>query len=306
VGDNLVNTVDVSLLGGHYGLTGAAVAPFAVLDVGPTSSGFTDGRPLTDDVIGFEDLVIFALNYGKTTFPRALPAGESNGTSAREEVILARADRVEAGSVVTAELRLKSSGSLAALSTRLSWDAAVVEPVGCAAGEWLAERGGIALAPKPGTVDVALLDAAGSVGEGSHAVVTFRSLAAGDPKIRIESIDGRDAANHAVAIDRSEAAPEIQAPLVTELSAAAPTPFRNSTTLAFGLAQGGPVELAIYSVSGRLVRTLVRETRDAGVHRAVWDGRDDGGSTVGAGVYFARLVVPQGRFTRTLVRLDAR
>src|ERR1051325_8111119 len=36
-GDNAINTLDLSLLGSHYGLTGAAVTPFAYLDVGPTS-----------------------------------------------------------------------------------------------------------------------------------------------------------------------------------------------------------------------------------------------------------------------------
>jgi flagellar hook assembly protein FlgD len=37
------------------------------------------------------------------------------------------------------------------------------------------------------------------------------------------------------------------------------------------------------------VRTLVNEEKNAGIHRAVWDGRDNGGNLVGAGVYFCRL-----------------
>jgi hypothetical protein len=35
----------------------------------------------------------------------------------------------------------------------------------------------------------------------------------------------------------------------------------------------------------------------------VWDGRDDAGQTVAAGVYYALLQTPQGRFTRTVTYL---
>jgi flagellar hook assembly protein FlgD len=49
------------------------------------------------------------------------------------------------------------------------------------------------------------------------------------------------------------------------------------------------VRLVLHDVSGRLVRTLVEGTRSAGVHRVEWDGRDDGGRRLAAGVYLARL-----------------
>src|SRR5262249_46295326 len=62
-GDNVVNTADISLLGAHYGLTGAAVAPYAYLDVGPTTDFSPDSRPTTDNVIDFEDLILFSIGY---------------------------------------------------------------------------------------------------------------------------------------------------------------------------------------------------------------------------------------------------
>src|SRR5262249_44039423 len=76
-GDNNVNVADLSLLGAHYGITGAGVLPFAYLDVGPTSDGSTAGRPLTDQAINFEDLVMFALNFNVVSAPVTLarPAG---------------------------------------------------------------------------------------------------------------------------------------------------------------------------------------------------------------------------------------
>jgi hypothetical protein len=300
-GDNLVQSADVSYLGAHYGLTGAAVAPYAILDVGPTTTGFTDGRPTTDDEIGFEDLVIFAINFGLATFPRELPALEPSAE--RPEVVLARAERAEAGSLVVAELAVHGASSLAALQAKLSWDPAVVEPVAAAASDEFAARGGIVLVPKPGTIDAAALGAAGLSADGAVAVVTFRALASGDPRIRLESVDARDLRNRSAAVERREAPVAAGAPAVTQLAAPSPSPFHESTTLEFTLAQGGPVELAIYTVSGRLVKTLLDETRDAGVHRLVWDGRDLGGDRVGAGVYYAAFTSTAGRFTRPLVVL---
>jgi len=73
--------------------------------------------------------------------------------------------------------------------------------------------------------------------------------------------------------------------------------------LGFSLAAGGEVDLTVYSVDGRRVRTLVRGIREPGEYETVWDGRDDGGRAVRAGVYFARLAAPQGRYARTLTYL---
>jgi flagellar hook assembly protein FlgD len=56
-------------------------------------------------------------------------------------------------------------------------------------------------------------------------------------------------------------------------------------------------------VDGRRVRTLVNGTREAGEHRQEWDGRDDSGRTLGAGIYWARLSTSEGTFQRTVVLL---
>ena len=89
----------------------------------------------------------------------------------------------------------------------------------------------------------------------------------------------------------------------TWFAAARPTPFSSSTTLEFSLAARGVVELKVFGVDGRRVRTLVQGEREAGVHRLAWDGRDEAGRRLPAGIYFARLLVDHERLTRTLVRL---
>ncbi len=68
-----------------------------------------------------------------------------------------------------------------------------------------------------------------------------------------------------------------------------PNPFNPTVTLPFDLKEYGFVSLRIYSVTGGLVRTLISETRSSGHHSCTWDGRDDHGRVVGAGVYLVRL-----------------
>ncbi|MDA0711920.1 MAG: hypothetical protein O3B73_17110, partial [bacterium] len=40
---------------------------------------------------------------------------------------------------------------------------------------------------------------------------------------------------------------------------------------------------------GQQVRTLLKETMDAGFHSVVWDGKDQAGKQVASGVYIYRL-----------------
>jgi hypothetical protein len=78
-------------------------------------------------------------------------------------------------------------------------------------------------------------------------------------------------------------------PLVLTSLDCRPNPFNPRTEIGFGLVRGGHVRLDVYDTRGRLVRTLLDETRGAGEHSVVWDGRDGSGRTVSAGVYVSEL-----------------
>ncbi len=71
--------------------------------------------------------------------------------------------------------------------------------------------------------------------------------------------------------------------------AAAPNPFNPTTTIRFHLAESGEINLAIYDIGGRLVRTLTEGEASSGEHRFQWDGKSDSGRDVASGTYFARL-----------------
>ncbi len=49
------------------------------------------------------------------------------------------------------------------------------------------------------------------------------------------------------------------------------------------------MSLAVYDASGRRVRTLAAGEWPAGEQSVRWDGRDESGDRVGAGLYFVRL-----------------
>ena len=70
-----------------------------------------------------------------------------------------------------------------------------------------------------------------------------------------------------------------------------PTPFNAEVTIPFGLAEAGPVRLAVYNLMGQQVRVLADDWLAAGAHRVRWDGRTAAGVEAASGVYWAVLQV---------------
>jgi hypothetical protein len=68
-----------------------------------------------------------------------------------------------------------------------------------------------------------------------------------------------------------------------------PNPFNPETALEYHLPSAGWAKIAIYNVKGQLIAVLCDQEQQAGVHRAVWDGRDTRGEAVGSGIYIAVL-----------------
>ena len=94
-------------------------------------------------------------------------------------------------------------------------------------------------------------------------------------------------------------------PRALQLSPGRPTPFAASTLIAYELYTAASVRLVVYDAQGRSVRTLVNgATQMPGSYSVTWDGRDDGGRPVSAGVYWYRLEGAGGGQTVRTVKLD--
>jgi hypothetical protein len=92
-------------------------------------------------------------------------------------------------------------------------------------------------------------------------------------------------------------------PRIARVSFAAPRPNPGSrATLAFELPLPAAVQLRVCDVAGREVRRLVKTELGAGEHRYAWDGRDDQGQRLPAGVYYAALRVSAAPGAETLTR----
>jgi hypothetical protein len=68
-----------------------------------------------------------------------------------------------------------------------------------------------------------------------------------------------------------------------------PNPFNPNTTIAFNLPESQKVSLAIYDVQGKLIKTLINKTKQAGYHSVIWNGKDENGKEVSSGFYFYRI-----------------
>jgi hypothetical protein len=87
------------------------------------------------------------------------------------------------------------------------------------------------------------------------------------------------------------------------LARPAPSPSQGDTRIGFRLPADAGVRLSVVDASGRRVRALHQGGMSAGEHAIAWDGRDDAGATVAAGVYYVRIEALGRSETRPIVRV---
>jgi hypothetical protein len=90
-------------------------------------------------------------------------------------------------------------------------------------------------------------------------------------------------------------------PATYSLAANFPNPVTAHTTVSFALPRAGRVGIAVYNVAGQKVKTLVDGTMGAGRHTVNWNGRNEGGQSVAAGVYLYQMQAGGFSSTRKMV-----
>jgi hypothetical protein len=83
----------------------------------------------------------------------------------------------------------------------------------------------------------------------------------------------------------------------------APNPFNPVTSISFVVPATSRTVLAVYDVTGALVRTLVDDTVATGRWTVQWHGTDNRGQPVGSGTYFYRLTVGKRSASRKMLLL---
>ncbi|MBE0645560.1 MAG: T9SS type A sorting domain-containing protein [Bacteroidetes bacterium] len=84
-----------------------------------------------------------------------------------------------------------------------------------------------------------------------------------------------------------------------------PNPFSmsksNNTTITYRMSGSGSASVKVYNLLGKEVRTLVNETRPFGKSSVSWDGRDNAGRQVPAGIYVYKLTTNSQTLSRRMM-----
>ncbi len=82
-----------------------------------------------------------------------------------------------------------------------------------------------------------------------------------------------------------------------------PNPFNPVTTLRYDLPDNGHVNITIYDMLGRQVKTLINQTQDAGYRSIIWNATNDYGKPVSAGIYLYQIQAGEYISTKKMVLL---
>ena len=76
-----------------------------------------------------------------------------------------------------------------------------------------------------------------------------------------------------------------------------PNPFMSEIKIDFNIDEPDNVTIKVYDISGKLVKSLINETKPAGKYTVYWNGKNNAEATVPNGMYFVRL--DNGSISRT-------
>ncbi len=272
----------------------------AEVDIAPTDDGSRSGLPQPDDRIDFQDLVLFAQQFGVGT-PQAKSGPGSPPIERGPVVLRVRAPRFDGQKTEVDIEVLRGGRGLRALHLHfdLPSDRSLV-----------AVRAGAALpssaffAPSrrgaSDAVDLAVLGPQATIAStGTILRLVFRGSL---PALVVDEVDARgvDGARLDVSVEGG-AVPGLGSRARLELSESVPNPFNPRTRVDLHLREDSRVQAAIYDVAGRRITVLVDGELSAGTHPLVWTGIDDRGGAVASGVYILRVMAEGESATRRMV-----
>jgi hypothetical protein len=156
-------------------------------------------------------------------------------------------------------------------------------------------------------------------GSGEVAILRFRAQGPATPFLKQADLRGADNSflgevpveahalgqterpRTAIALGGEPTSPA-EVPGLVQLLGARPNPFSGAVEISYRLPAAGDVDLSVFDVSGRKIRTVITGMLAAGVHTAVWDGRTEEGRQAGIGVYFYTLRAGDRSYTDKLYR----
>ena len=142
----------------------------------------------------------------------------------------------------------------------------------------------------------------GLVTEGNALQISFNLTSPSFPVIASGLVNG---SAYQISINTGSSADDDSNPaVINALNQNYPNPFNPSTIISYSIKEADQmVRLDIYNARGQLVKTLVNQIQASGNHHIVWNGTDEAGEAVSAGLYLYRLKTPSFDTTRRMVLL---
>jgi hypothetical protein len=89
--------------------------------------------------------------------------------------------------------------------------------------------------------------------------------------------------------------------VTTSLGENYPNPFSNETTIPFVVAGDMKIDLSIFDLVGKKIRTLLNENLSSGSYTRVWNGMDDNNNRIKSGIYFCKMIAGKRVFVKTII-----
>jgi hypothetical protein len=301
--DGLVNGSDLVVFSSAFGQIPGGGGWNNICDFGPTDDYSRFGIPLPDNKINFEDLMIFAMNWGKVG---PLGLGTFVATHVVEDLSsLVKFDVVSIDDNTISIVLRNGAAALKGVHVVVNVSGADLQKVN--RGSFFAGRSDLFYGTLPATAGDADICAAALgvgtplVGSGEIARLIVKPTGNSSAVVTIETVDLRNVDNEKTEINAPEQHETPFVPKAAALMQNFPNPFNPVTTLTYDVAQTGNVTIQIYDVSGRLVTTLLNARVAVGRHTVEWNGKNANGSLVPSGIYFYRMKTAGYEATRKMI-----
>jgi parallel beta-helix repeat protein len=278
-------------------------------DIGPTDTAGcipfispASCPPNPDSCINFEDLLIFAENFGidpkwGKPAPIEIPS---------EVDISAPIASGEKGNEVEVKLMVDNANGVKGMRIALDFDRTQLQLLSITPGKLVSDsRIFFWSASDEIEISCAALGQEYTIGgSGEVASIKFKVLREGPVNLTSRVLDLRDVDNYPISctFNKGAVGPTAGKPDKFALLQNYPNPFNPETYISFALPVASPVSLKIYNVAGQLVKSLADgEQMSAGLHMVRWDGTNQTGEKVASGIYFYKMNAGDFQATKKMV-----
>jgi len=277
----VINGNDISLLAAAWG---GDVASYPERNVGPTVDGARDSRPDPDNAIDFEDLMIFSMNYNNTNYSSKVSAPQKG------EIFLSMHREVVDGKLVAKLYLTGNENTVHGLNIKIAVGNDL-SAENILKGDIWTDMDFFMYTNEDGILEItgATLGNGTTIdGDGLIAEIEF-AMNGENTMTDFAEVVARDVTNQDIDIILNPIT-GISDNYSTESNLSTyPNPFSTSTTITYNVEEAGMVRLMVYNHNGQVVRTLTEGMQSAGAHTIRWNGCDDKGTALPAGIYFLHI-----------------